>query len=189
MDVLANAIGYFRHDDGAGRLAAPVWLGAVIGTSIWEILAWLDRPSVLRSTAWPVFVLGLGWVLVGMVPVLVTGYQPNRYVVPALPGLSLIIGSAVSIGLERWRGSAASRRDPWLTPVALVVLLVAIVGPGIGRRSIEPRGRRTTPSTDRRGLRHPRSRRPGRGQLRTAVRDDHAGDDPPGDRQSLAEQR
>ena len=91
--------------------------------------------------------VGLGWVLLGMVPVLVLGYQPNRYVVPVLPGLSLIIGSAVSIGLERWRESATSKRDPWITNVAIVVLLVALVGPGIGA-AIERTSRATHNAID-----------------------------------------
>ncbi|HEY2956695.1 MAG TPA: hypothetical protein VGM21_00585 [Actinomycetota bacterium] len=116
---------YLGNSDQAIARSAPLLAAAGLGLAAaavrWRRLGPRRREALLLAAAWGV---GL-WAAVAL-----GSYAPNRYVVPALPGLAVLAG----FGLDALAGLAAARRGaPWRAALAAGVLGVAVAAPGIGR--------------------------------------------------------
>jgi hypothetical protein len=115
-DYLADA------DQAVGR-SAPLLVAAGLGVAAalagWRALDARRREALVLAAAW-----GLGlWVAIA-----VGDYAPNRYVVPALPGLAVLAG----FGLDAVAGMAG--RATALRPALVAAVLgVAVAAPGVGR--------------------------------------------------------
>lgn len=107
---------YIRASDGANTLALPLYLGATVGLGL-TAMRWRSLDPRQRA----VIGAAVGWVVMGLLFIVVTAYRPNRYVVPLLPGLAILGGAGVAVALERWRGRRGARS---LAGAALVGLLV-----------------------------------------------------------------
>jgi 4-amino-4-deoxy-L-arabinose transferase-like glycosyltransferase len=117
-DYLANS------DQALGRtmpLLAAAALGLAAAAARWRSLDPRRREALLLAAGW-----GLGlWAVIA-----VGDYAPNRYVVPALPGLAVLAG----FGLDALARLAAGRgRAPWRAAVVAGALAVAVAAPGVGR--------------------------------------------------------
>jgi 4-amino-4-deoxy-L-arabinose transferase-like glycosyltransferase len=110
---------YVRASDGANTLALPLYLGAAAG--LW-LAASRWRTLELRQRA--LIGAAVGWVAMGLLFIVVAAYRPNRYVVPLLPGLAILVGAGVAVALERWPG----RRDALRMAGVPVVGLLAVPG-------------------------------------------------------------
>lgn len=124
--ALAARLGdYLTHSDQAVGRSAPLLAAAGLGVAAaavrWRSLDARRREALLLAAAW-----GLGlWAAIA-----VGDYAPNRYVVPALPGLAVLAG----FGLDALAQAAAgSRGVPWRAAVVAGVLGVAVAAPGVGR--------------------------------------------------------
>ncbi|HEX6675954.1 MAG TPA: hypothetical protein VF486_13100 [Actinomycetes bacterium] len=125
-DYLANA------DQAIGRslpLLAAAAVGLAAAAARWRSLDPRRREALLLAAGW-----GLGlWAAIA-----IGDYAPNRYVVPALPGLAVLAG----FGLDALAGLAAGRsqapvgeagRGRWRAAVVAGALGVAVAAPGAGR--------------------------------------------------------
>jgi 4-amino-4-deoxy-L-arabinose transferase-like glycosyltransferase len=146
-DWVADVLLYLRSNDGAARLARPLLVGASAGlvivltdlvwrarrhdTSASETRAPAGEPSTPRDEPWTmagstrVAIVGLMWVAFGLLGVVSNSYQPNRYVVPILPGLALIAGAGVAILAARTLDRPQVLR---ISGLALVLALLAAPG-------------------------------------------------------------
>jgi 4-amino-4-deoxy-L-arabinose transferase-like glycosyltransferase len=120
--ALAARLGdYLAHSDQAlGRslpLLAAAALGVAAAAARWRSLDPRRREALLLAGGWGV---GL-WAAIA-----VGDYAPNRYVVPALPGLAVLAG----FGLDALAGLAGRR---WRAAVVAGALGVAVAAPGAGR--------------------------------------------------------
>ena len=129
---------YLRSNDGAARLSGPLFVGAIAGLVIvLTALVWRARrpdtataekggPNHSAATDEPrpfsaparVALVGLLWTAFGLLGVASFAYQPNRYVVPVLPGLALIAGAGVAVVVH------AHGPPPVLRMSGLAVVLV-----------------------------------------------------------------
>ena len=122
--ALASRLGdYLADSDQAIARSAPLLVAAGIGLAAalagWSTLAPRQREALLLAAGW-----GLGlWAAIA-----VGDYAPNRYVVPALPGLAVLAG----FGLDAIAG-LAGRATALKPAVVAAVLGVAVAAPGIGR--------------------------------------------------------
>ena len=95
---------YVRASDGANTLTLPLYAGAAGGLWLsvrsWRVLE--PRQRALVGAA-------VGWVAFGLLLIVVTAYRPNRYVVPLLPGLAILVGVGVGLAAARW-GASSHRR-------------------------------------------------------------------------------
>jgi 4-amino-4-deoxy-L-arabinose transferase-like glycosyltransferase len=111
--------GYLGFSDGAFGYLAPVSIGAAVAlfatARAWRLLGLEAR---LLSMA------GLGWVLCGWGILFVVTYNPNRYLVPVVPGFALIIAVGVHAVLRLVRGR------PALTRAVLAAAVIGLVLPG-----------------------------------------------------------
>ena len=107
---------YLRLSDGALPRAAPLLLAALAGAAGlalgWRRLGAGRRELALTAAAWA----GLTWVAVAA-----ADYAPNRYVVPALPGLAVLAG----LGLDTLTARVARGRA-----LVAAALAVAVALPG-----------------------------------------------------------
>ena len=116
---------YIQANDGTLTLSAPLLigagLGAVLGLARWRRLS--PEARLLLS-------VGIGWAVAGFGTLAIVPYSPNRYVVPTLPGLALVIavGTHAAIG---WP-SPSARRSIVLTAVGMLAP-VLLAGPGLTR--------------------------------------------------------
>jgi 4-amino-4-deoxy-L-arabinose transferase-like glycosyltransferase len=114
--------------DGAAWRSLPLLLAAALGliglAASWRRLAPAARDALLIAGLW-----GIGlWAALGAGDYLPTHYvAPNRYVVPALPGLAVLGG----FGLSRLAGAVARR--PGARAAVAVALALAVVVPGTAR--------------------------------------------------------
>jgi 4-amino-4-deoxy-L-arabinose transferase-like glycosyltransferase len=121
--ALAARLGdYLAHSDQAVGRCLPLLVAAGLGLAAaavrWRSLDEPRREALLLATAW-----GLGlWAAIA-----VGDYAPNRYVVPALPGLAVLAG----FGLDALARLAGGRRGR--AAVVAGVLGVAVAAPGVGR--------------------------------------------------------
>jgi 4-amino-4-deoxy-L-arabinose transferase-like glycosyltransferase len=117
--------GYLVSSDQAVGRSLPLLLAAAAGMAVaagrWRRLPPAARDALVMAALW-----GAGlWVAVGAGDYLPDHYQaPNRYVVPALPGLAVLAGYGLAAvaGWARWRPA-----------VVAVVLALAVAGPGVAR--------------------------------------------------------
>jgi hypothetical protein len=114
--------------DGAAWRSLPLLAAAALGlaalAAVWRRLAPAARDALLIAGLW-----GIGlWAVVGAGDYLPTHYvAPNRYVVPAMPGLAVLGGFGLA-----WLAGAVARRRGARTAVA-VALALAVVVPGTAR--------------------------------------------------------
>jgi hypothetical protein len=121
--VVARLGDYLGHSDQAIARSAPLLAAAGLGLAAmavrWRSLERPRREALLLAAAW-----GLGlWTAIAL-----GSYAPNRYVVPALPGLAVLAG----FGLDALAG-AAGRGAPWRAAALAGALGVAVAAPGVGR--------------------------------------------------------
>lgn len=93
------------HSDSVVPLAWPLLVAGALGVAV----TWRGRMAVARRRE--VFVL-LGWFVVPFVLLVFASYQPNRYVLPALPPLAILAGIGAARALAvvsqvRWRAAVA----------------------------------------------------------------------------------
>jgi 4-amino-4-deoxy-L-arabinose transferase-like glycosyltransferase len=129
--ALAGRLGHYltASDQALGR-SAPLLLAAAAGVALaarrWRTLRPAARDALGMAALW-----GIGlWLAVGVGDYLPDHYEaPNRYVVPALPGLAVLAGYGLAALAE------AAGRDPasWRAVVAGVLLGVLVAAPGVGR--------------------------------------------------------
>ncbi len=124
---LADVRRFVTANDGLVALTWPILTAAVVGSIIvvWDGLRGGSRLTGTSSAPTRLALIGGSWVVVGLIGVASFGYQPNRYVVPLLPGLALIVGSAVSVIDRRTLGQPGALRG---VAMAAIVGLLAIPG-------------------------------------------------------------
>lgn len=124
---LADVRRFVTANDGLLALTWPILMAAVVGSIIvvWDGLRGGSRLTGTSSAPARVALIGGSWVVVGLIGVASFGYQPNRYVVPLLPGLALMVGSAVSVIDRRTLGQPGALRG---VAMAAIVGLLAIPG-------------------------------------------------------------
>jgi Dolichyl-phosphate-mannose-protein mannosyltransferase len=127
--TLAGRLGRYlvQGSDGAVWRSLPLLLGAALGLVAlgwrWRSLSRSARGALLLAALWGV---GL-WAGLGAGDYLPAHYvAPNRYVVPALPGLAVLAG----FGLASLAGLLRRRR---VAAVAAAALALALAAPGTGR--------------------------------------------------------
>ena len=114
--------------DGAAWRSLPLLAAAALGLVAlavsWRRLAPAARDTLLIAGLW-----GIGlWAALGVGDYLPTHYlAPNRYVVPALPGLAVLGGFGLA-----WLAGTVARQGTARTAVA-VVLALAVAVPGTAR--------------------------------------------------------
>jgi 4-amino-4-deoxy-L-arabinose transferase-like glycosyltransferase len=83
---VGRVTGYLIHSDGALPLTFALLLGAAAGTAL--AIAFRERLSPAQR-----LLLGAaaGWFVAGMGVLLAVQYRPNRYVVPLLPALAILL--------------------------------------------------------------------------------------------------
>jgi 4-amino-4-deoxy-L-arabinose transferase-like glycosyltransferase len=133
---------YARLSDGALPRAAPVLVAALAGVALlaarWRALAPARRELLVTALAWAV----LTWLAVA-----VADYAPNRYVVPALPGLAVLAGA----GLGALAGRVGSR-VPWAGAVLAAALALAVAVPGAAAFTAQATSGGRTLAADQRTL-------------------------------------
>jgi hypothetical protein len=143
--ALAARLGdYLTHSDQALGRSAPLLVGAGVGVAAaaarWRGLDPGQREALVMAAGW-----GIGlWAAIA-----VGDYAPNRYVVPALPGLAVLAGFGLAALASATSGLATGGRPRAAPPgrpgstragrrglaavVAAVVLGAAVAGPGVAR--------------------------------------------------------
>jgi hypothetical protein len=117
--VLDRLGDYVAYSDGAVSRSSPLLLAALVGLALlglrWRVLDRAAREALVMAALW-----GFGlWLAIA-----VGSYHPNRYVVPALPGLAVLAGFGLATlvaPLQRGR------------TVLVVALGVAVAVPGAAR--------------------------------------------------------
>jgi 4-amino-4-deoxy-L-arabinose transferase-like glycosyltransferase len=112
---------YVRASDGANLLALPLYMAAGVGV----LLSWI-RWRKLTPPQRTMVGAALGWVVLGMVLIVVSAYRPNRYVVPILPGLAILGGIGATLLLDQLRASGA-RRGLGAAAIAAVLAVPGVV--------------------------------------------------------------
>jgi hypothetical protein len=121
--ALAGRLGtYLAHSDGALPLAAPLIVAAALGVAL------LTRRG-LEPARRDLLLTGLAWGLGTWGAMAVGSYAPNRYVVPALPGLAVLAGA----GLAALAGRAPAR----LAGSVALVLGLAVAVPGAAAAAVK----------------------------------------------------
>jgi hypothetical protein len=136
---------YLAHSDQAIGRSLPLLLAAAVGLAVlvgrWRRLRPAARDALVMAAAW-----GIGlWLVVAAGDYLPGHYlAPNRYVVPALPGLAVLAGfglAAVAAAVGGQGGAASPvspghplgvpRTPPVRKALAGVVLGLAVAVPGV----------------------------------------------------------
>jgi len=132
--AIAGRLGrYLADSDQAVGRSLPLLLAAAVGLAVlvgrWRRLRPAARDALVMAAAW-----GIGlWLVVAVGDYLPGHYPaPNRYVVPALPGLAVLAGFglaavAAAVGGRTSLASAGQGR----TALAGVVLGLAVAVPGV----------------------------------------------------------
>jgi 4-amino-4-deoxy-L-arabinose transferase-like glycosyltransferase len=134
-DPLGIAGRVWRHlaasDQAVGR-SLPLLLAAAVGLVVlgvrWRRLQPSARDALVMAAAW-----GIGLWLVAAAGDYLPGHYaaPNRYVVPALPGLAALAGFGLALVAYRAGGDAATAAGQRRAAVAGVVLGLAVAVPGV----------------------------------------------------------
>jgi 4-amino-4-deoxy-L-arabinose transferase-like glycosyltransferase len=133
--AIAGRVGsYLANSDQALGRSLPLLVGAALGLAAlarrWTRLDPAARDTLVMAGLWGV---GL-WLAVAVGDYLPGHYTaPNRYVVPALPGLAVLAGFGLA-DLAILAGRALGRgRGRWVAGVVGVVLGVAVAAPGVAQ--------------------------------------------------------
>jgi 4-amino-4-deoxy-L-arabinose transferase-like glycosyltransferase len=134
-DPLGIAGRVWRHladsDQAVGR-SLPLLLAAAVGLVVlavrWRRLRPPARDTLVMAAAW-----GIGlWLVVAAGDYLPGHYlAPNRYVVPALPGLAVLAGFGLAFVAYRVGGDAGTAAGQRRAAVAGVALGLAVAIPGV----------------------------------------------------------
>jgi 4-amino-4-deoxy-L-arabinose transferase-like glycosyltransferase len=134
-DPLGIAGRVWRHladsDQAMGR-SLPLLLAAAVGLAVLVVRWWRLQPpardALVMAAAW-----GIGlWLVVAAGDYLPGHYAaPNRYVVPALPGLAVLAGFGLAFLAYRVGGDAGTAAGQRRAAVAGVVLGLAVAVPGV----------------------------------------------------------
>jgi 4-amino-4-deoxy-L-arabinose transferase-like glycosyltransferase len=134
-DPLGIAGRVWRHladsDQAVGR-SLPLLLAAAVGLVVlavrWRRLRPPARDTLVMAAAW-----GIGlWLVVAAGDYLPGHYlAPNRYVVPALPGLAVLTGFGLAFVAYRVGGDAGTAAGQRRAAVAGVALGLAVAIPGV----------------------------------------------------------
>jgi 4-amino-4-deoxy-L-arabinose transferase-like glycosyltransferase len=134
-DPLAIAGRIWRHladsDQAVGR-SLPLLLAAAVGLAVlvvrWRRLQPAVRDALVMAAGW-----GFGlWLVVAAGDYLPGHYlAPNRYVVPALPGLAVLAGFGLAFVADRVGGQPGTAAGQRRAAVAGVVLGLAVAVPGV----------------------------------------------------------
>lgn len=120
--LVARIGDYLAHSDQAIGRSAPLLAAAGVG-----VAAALAGPRTLDARR-EALLLAAGWGLGLWAAIAVGDYAPNRYVVPALPGLAVLAG----FGLDAV-AALAGRATPLKAGVVAALLGLAVAAPGVGR--------------------------------------------------------
>ena len=115
-DLVYSIAHYPFSTDGAIPAALVLGLAGVAGLAA-SIARWGDLDSGCRRMVGA----ATGWLILGAVPLFGLDYHPNRYVMPLLPALSVLLAAGLAVARPVFRGS---RSRTGLAAVALVALLV-----------------------------------------------------------------
>jgi 4-amino-4-deoxy-L-arabinose transferase-like glycosyltransferase len=132
--AIAGRVGkYLADSDQALWRSLPLLLAAALGLAAlarrWPRLEPAARDALVMAALWGV---GL-WLAVAVGDYLPGHYTaPNRYVVPALPGLAVLAGFGLA-DLAAVAGRALGRRARWVAAAAGVVLGLAVALPGVSQ--------------------------------------------------------
>jgi hypothetical protein len=119
QELLSRVHGYLLHNDNVGGLAGPLLLGAALG-SVAAIVRWRHLTPAAR-----LLVAGaLGWAIAGFGTLAIVPYSPNRYVVPTLPALAILVG----VGAHALAGVLSMRSGPPLRLARVAIGLVLGAG-------------------------------------------------------------
>jgi len=131
--AVAGRLGrYLAHSDQAIGRSLPLLLAAAVGLAVlvgrWRRLRPAARDALVMAAAW-----GIGlWLVVAVGDYLPGHYlAPNRYVVPALPGLAVLAGFGLAAVAAAVGGSGAEGTSQGRTALAGVVLGLAVAVPGV----------------------------------------------------------
>jgi 4-amino-4-deoxy-L-arabinose transferase-like glycosyltransferase len=121
--------GYLADSDQAVGRALPLLLAAAVGLAV-LVGRWRRLPPAARDALVIAAIWGVGlWLVVAVGDYLPGNYHaPNRYVVPALPGLAVLAGFGLGSVAATAGGRAAGRYG---TALAGVVLGLAVAVPGV----------------------------------------------------------
>lgn len=136
-ELVARMSQYLGSNDRTLIFSAPLLIGAGVGTVV-GIARWR------RLTAGSKRLLGagLGWAVAGFGTLAIVPYAPNRYAVPTLPALALLLAVGAHAAVGWLRGSGARRGFALAAGGVLVAALMA--GPGLWRYA---RWMASTPTT------------------------------------------
>jgi len=104
--LVGRAIGYLTHSDGAVPLTLALGVGAAAGLAAAVVFR-----RRLSSAHRLLLGAAIGWFSAGMGVLLAVQYRPNRYIVPLLPALAIML----AVG---WWAAARPRRELTETPPA-----------------------------------------------------------------------
>lgn len=121
-ELLFRIFSYAVSNDRALLYSLPLLLGATLGL----VLAWLRWASLPLATQ-RLIGAGGGWLLVGLVVLLVIPYRPNRYFLPLVPALAILTATGLSL-LGRWLAEGGRRG---LRLPAIGLASAALVLPGL----------------------------------------------------------
>ncbi|MDF2734843.1 MAG: hypothetical protein K0S97_1466 [Chloroflexota bacterium] len=127
-DWLAFVGRFATKNDRLFGLAWPLLTAAGAGAviAIWDsVCARRDRTVTLPHSA-RVTLLGILWAGAGLIGIASFEYQPNRYVVPILPGMALLVGAGVSVVWTRM-----ADRARWVRAASAIALIVVLAAPGL----------------------------------------------------------
>ena len=110
------------------RLTWPLFTAAAVGAIvvIWDSIR--SRRLGTATLAGParVALVGALWAGAGMLGIASFEYQPNRYIVPIMPGLALLVGAGVSVIATRSAGRAV-----WMRAATGVAIIAFLAAPGL----------------------------------------------------------
>ena len=123
---------YLTHADQALARSWPLLAAAVVGLAA-LLVRWRSLPPASRDTLLAAALWGFGlWLAVAL-----GDYAPNRYVVPALPGLAVLAGFGLDTIVSVIAGRTAVEAPAMVLSVALALL---VAGPGAATYLADARG-------------------------------------------------
>jgi 4-amino-4-deoxy-L-arabinose transferase-like glycosyltransferase len=120
--LLYRVLAYPLSNDRALLYSLPLLVGGAAGVA----LAW-PRRDTMPPAARRMIILAAGWMLIGLVVLMVIPYRPNRYFLPLLPALAVLTAAALSL----WSRQAVDRLRPARTGLLLAAASIALVLPGL----------------------------------------------------------
>jgi hypothetical protein len=132
--ALVRRLGAYAADsDGALPRAAPLLAAAAAGLAACAA-TWRSLPRARRD----LLAIGALWGVGAWAAIAVGDYAPNRYIIPALPGLAVVAGFGLAALADRLAALASARRAAapggraaGLPRLVAAVLAAAVAAPGV----------------------------------------------------------